>query len=187
MGSYWIRFTPSNPEAYTLGTVKYVLDTHFVTEKYVLAIEKAASTHFHIALWTTDKYKSNDALKYQLKKYLEGQVYISGKEIQDKIRVIAYCFKDGQYVTKNIDVMTFLQAASISKPKLKYDDLLQTAEKEYSGDDKNFVRNLLDAHIKTNKKIYLQHIKAQLLLTKLKKDQYGTYKEYLVDKIVDLM
>lgn len=183
--SYFIRFTPTDPTVYSLDIVRYVIDTFFMPEKYVIGREKASSEHYHIALWNMDY--TPEALRYQLKNRLKGQIYISGKEIEDKIKSIAYCFKDGDYIDHGLSIMEFLQATSISKPKIKYDDLLAQAEELYDGDDKKFTRNLLEAHIKTNKKIYLPHIKAQVLLTKLKKDRYGTYKEYLVEKIIDYL
>lgn len=188
MGSYWIRFTPSTSDAqnvYTLGSIKYVLDTHFHPERYIIAHEVASSVHFHIALWSSVSYRSNEALKYQLKKYLIGQVYISGKEIQEKLKVIAYCLKDGHYLQHNVSVTDFLQAASISKPKIKYDDLIAKIEADYQGDDKKLARDIFDAYVKTNKKVYLPHIRAQMLLIKLKSEKYGTFKEYLVDKILN--
>lgn len=181
--SYFIRFTPTTQNIYDLGMLKFVLDD-FEPTKYVIGKEQASSEHFHIAVWGIKV--TPEVLRYQLKKRLEGQIYISGKEIVEKIKAIAYCLKDGNYTTKGLEINEFLQASSISKRKVKFDDLLKQAEEDYNGDDKRFVRKLIEAHVATNKKVYLQHIKAQLLLTKLKKEQYGTYKEYLVEKIIDL-
>lgn len=182
--SYFLRFTPLKPEDYNLKTVSVVFRM-FDPTKLVVAREKASHEHYHIAIWGITRTSQN--LRAYLKNVLEGQIYISGKEIEDQLRAIAYCLKDGDYYAQGLSIIEFLQASAISKRKIKYDDLLQEAEKEYDGDDKKFVRKLLEAHVKTNKKVYLPHIKAQLLLTKLKKEQYGTYREYLVEKIIDNM
>lgn len=183
MTSFFLRYTPHETDA-DLDIIRQVLDQLEPT-KYVVAREKATHEHYHIAIWGVKR--TPESLRAFLKLKLIGKWYISGKEIEDKVKAIAYCIKDGDYTYHNLDVNEYLQANSISKKKVKYDDLLATAEKDYSGDDKKFVRSLLEAHVATNKKVYLPHIKAQLLLTKLKYDKYGTYKEYLVDKIVDLM
>lgn len=183
--SYFIRFTPSTPTAYSLGALKYVFEYHFEKTSYLIAEEKAAHTHYHIALWGIKL--TPETLRYQLKQRLEGQIYISGKEIEDKVKAIAYCIKDGNYISFNLDALALIQATGISKRKLKFDDLLLQAETDYQGDDKKFLKQLIEAHVKTNKKVYMQHIKAQLLLTKLKKDTYGTYTQYLIEKIIDNM
>lgn len=181
MTSFFLRYTPHQTD-HSLLSIQSVINQLEPT-KFVVAREKATHEHYHIALWGVKR--SPESLRAFLKLKLIGKWYISGKEIEDKVKAIAYCIKDGDYIYNNLDVNEFLQANSISKRKVKYDDLLATAEKDYSGDDKKFVAALIDAHVRTNRKVYLPHIKAQLLLTKLKFDKYGTYKEYLVDKIMD--
>lgn len=184
VSNYFIRFTPTDPTDHSLKTITLVFK-QYDPVKLVVAKEQGTREHYHIAIWGVTRSSAN--LRAHIKTQIDGEVYISKKQIVDQLRAIAYCLKDGNYYTYGLNVIEFLQASNISKPKVKYDDLLAEAEKEYDGDDKKFVRKLLEAHVTTNKKVYLQHIKAQLLLTKLKKEKYGTYREYLVDKIIDNM
>lgn len=184
MSSYFIRFTPFDDRTNDLASVTATVDK-LEPSKFVVAREHAKREHYHIAVWGVKR--TPESLRAFLKKDLEGQIYISGKEIQDKITAIAYCFKDGDYIHQGLNVDEFLQAHAVSKRKIKFDDELSKIEEAYEGDDKKFIGDILDLHAKTNKKPYLQHIKAQLLLTKLKKDKYGTYRTYLIDKIIDNM
>lgn len=84
-----------------------------------------------------------------------------------------------------MNVGEFLQACAIRKPKIRYDDLLSAAERDYSGDDKKLIGQIIDAHVLTNRKVYLPHVKAQVVLIRLKKEKYGTYREYLIDKLMN--
>lgn len=182
MSSYFIRFTPFDDRVNDLASVTATIDK-LEPSKFVVAREQAKREHYHIAVWGVKR--SPESLRAFLKKDLEGQIYISGKEIQDKIVAIAYCFKDGDFIHQGLDVNEFLQAHSISKRKVKFDEELAKIEAAYQGDDKQFLRDILDLHARTNKKPYLQHIKAQLLLTKLKYEKSKTHREYLIEKILD--
>jgi len=178
--SYFIRITPTD---------KLELDTiykHFIKYdpvKLVVAKEQGTREHFHIAIWGVTRSSSN--LRAHIKTHIDAQVYISGKDIDNSVNAIAYCFKDGNYRHYGLDINEFLQAITTSKPKLKYDKILQDIDNQYDGDDKTYLSKVFKAHVDTNKKVYIQHIKAQLLLVKLKHDKYGTYREYLIEKIID--
>lgn len=131
--NYFIRVTPDNPSDYNLDTVFKIFKKYDPT-KLVVAVEQGTREHYHIAIWGVTRSSAN--LRANIKLYIDCQVYISGKDIQDKIKAIAYCFKDGHYRHMGLDVVEFLQAVSVSKPKLKYDKILQEIEKDYDGDDK---------------------------------------------------
>lgn len=180
--SYFIRLTPDCSADVNLDIV-FKLFKNYDPTKLVVAVEQGTREHYHIAIWGVTRSSAN--LRANIKLHLDCQVYISGKDIENSVKAIAYCFKDGNYKYMGLNIDEFLQAVSVSKPKLKYDKILQEIDRDYDGDDKKYLSKVFQAHVDTNKKVYMQHIKAQLLLTKLKHDKYGTYKTYLIEKIID--
>lgn len=182
--SIFARFTPDNPDIHSLDSIEDFIKNY--TDTYVFSYEiEASRPHYHLALF--DVSISTELFRNHLKK-LEGQVYISGKDIADKVKTIAYTIKDGLYRYCNLDVNDYLMANSIKKKKIKYDDRLKEIEQSYLRgliDDKALVTQIVEAHIQSNKKIYIQHIKAQLSLIKLKNTKNQTYREILINKILE--
>lgn len=179
MSSYFIRLTPE--QSTTLREVSSIFEE--IANKFVVSCEQDPREHYHIAVWGVNR--SSDNLRAYIKAHIPCQVYISGKEITNKLNTIAYTIKDGNYVFKNLNVDELLLSVSMSKPKIKFETELEKIDKAYDGDDKKYLAQVFDLHVRTNKKVYMQHIKSQLLLTKLKYDKYGTYKNYLIEKIID--
>jgi len=183
MNSFFCRLTPMPEYAatYTLSIIGAGLN--LLSDKYFVCYETEASRpHYHFLIYTD---LSSETLRARLKRMFFAQIYISGKEIEDQVRAIAYCMKDGTWTQSGIDINTILIAKSVSKKKLKYDDLMEELLKSYDGDDRKLIGGIIDAHVLTNKKIYIQHIRAHALLIKLRSDKYGTHKEYLINKIID--
>lgn len=96
----------------------------FPNQPHVVCIEtgeQAHHTHFHIYLEldTQEEYTDafRNALRRNLSKLFCGYIRISGKQVEDKIRNIAYILKDGYYKTYKIDWLTFLEAKKTSHPK----------------------------------------------------------------------
>lgn len=179
MSNYFIRLTPDEP-----SNLKFVSSIfHDLANKYVVSCEQDPREHYHIAVWGVNR--SSDNLRAYIKTKIKCQLYISGKEIINKLNTIAYTIKDGNYTYHNLNVDELLLSVSMAKPKIKFDAELEKIDKAYDGDDKKYLAQVFDLHVRTNKKVYMQHIKAQLLLTKLKYDKYGTYRDYLIEKIID--
>lgn len=181
------RLTPEDEfqATYNLALISAVFD--IFSDKYFIAYEVEASRpHYHFLVHTE---LSAEALRYRLHKELYCQVYISGKEVRDRVRSIAYCMKEGTWIQKGMDINDILLASATSFKKNKFDDILKDIIKEYQDevikDDKWLVGKLVDANIKCNRKIYPQHIKSLALLLKLKSAPDNRTREHLIEKIVD--
>lgn len=185
MASHFCRFTPQSPTDYTLDIVFDHLKE--LCTAFIVSYETDANRpHFHFALWNTQY--STETLRARLKRVLHGQLYISGKDIENKINAIAYIIKDGLFRSFNVDAVAYLSACQVTQKKVKYDDLVKEIEIEYNKsliNDRQLIGKLLDSAVKCNRKIYLNHIKAQALLIKLKKETNKDKREFLIDKIID--
>lgn len=185
MRDYFGRFTPAQPDLCSLDLLSNFIKKY--TLKYVVSYEVASRPHYHFCVFNMEI--SSELLRDHFKrKFIDGQVYLSQKDIQNKISCIAYTFKDGCYTCSGITVDEFLLSHAIAKPKLKYDDIVLKLEEDYLKDridEKKLVEGIMDGHIKTNKKVYVQHIKSHLALIKLKKVTNSKYKEILINKILD--
>lgn len=179
------RFTPDDTAKFTLDSVfSYFSD---YTDKLVVSYETDAKRpHYHFVLFGIEV--TTETLRARIKRDFSGQVYLSGKDVQDKVKTIAYTIKDGFYKHNGLDINTFLMASVISKPKVKFDSLIKEVQERYITGimtDRELVSHLLDIHIRTDRKIYLHHIKAQALLIKLKKESNKDKRELLIERILD--
>lgn len=158
MRGYFIRITPDDANM-TLLDMKDFLDLTLECQRYVVSREEATRVHFHILLYVPF---SAERLRYRIKSSIEGQVYISGKDIQDKVRCIAYTIKDGQYKMKDIDIFEFMKAKQVSHRKVKFDDAVKIITQNYSRsrNDEALVDELIQVHIDYGRKLYRQHLKA---------------------------
>lgn len=172
--SYFIRITPYKTLSYE--DIEKILENLDITRWFV-CYEEASRGHYHLCIWSL---RSVENLRYRLKQEIEGQIYISGKEIEDKIKAIAYCMKDGNYRHKNIDILSIMSAKAVSKKKVTFVDELSNISTE--GTPRHILTRIIDLHIKYNRKIYRQHIRALLDLLMCKKD--STYKEELIKNIL---
>lgn len=176
--SYFIRITPDQQEA-GLDQLDTILETIGIT-KYFICEETATRLHFHACIYTD---RSAESLRYQLKRYIEGEVYISGKDIQDQVKAVAYCMKDGKWRQKNMEVQTILMAKSITRPKAKpFDKQIGDLIDEVSLSDESFIKKVIDVHCQFNRKIYPQHIAALTRTRTAKIDE--DYKQRLADRIL---
>lgn len=167
MRGYFIRLTPD--DEISLDDIVRLIEGALLPESYVISREEASRIHFHILVYTDF---SPERLRYRIKALLATQVYISGKDIVDKVRTIAYTIKDGNYRTKGIDPFEWLEAKRISHKKEKFEDALKVIEGNYgrTGNADALVRELITLHLDFNKKIYKQHLKAHFETIKIKKD-----------------
>ena len=174
---YFVRITPNDN-----ATFDDIIDMmiHMEIEKYFICYEEAARPHYHLCLWTK---RSPENLRYQLKERVNGQVYISGKEIQDKVKAIAYCMKDGNYIEKNIDINTFLLAKTITHKKVKFEEELKQIIDNKDLSIRTLVKQIVELHIKYNRKIYRQHIKAMIELIRVKR--CPDYKDKLIEYFLE--
>lgn len=177
MNSYFVRITPRDPISYE--DIETVLSTLHI-EQWFICYEEASRPHYHLCLFSE---RGVENLRYRLKKEINGQVYISGKQIEDKVKAIAYCMKDGNYRHKNIDVNTFLMANSITHKKEKFEDELKKFIDDTEHSIRHIVEGIIDLHIKYNRKIYRQHIKALVELIKAKR--CPNYRQQLINYFLD--
>lgn len=173
--SYFLRCTPRKE---TSLEVFKSLVTRF-TSSYIIAREEASSVHFHIAMFKVQI--TPERLRYHCKNSIEGQWYISGKEVQDQIKAVAYCMKDDNYISNGIDVTTILMAKQIAKPKVKFDEEMRKIS-EMDEDIEVIIDKIIDLYIRCERKIYIQHIRAQVELIKAKKS--AIYRTILRNKII---
>lgn len=176
INEYFVRITPTGVLSYEDITTSL---SSIGIDKWFIAYEEASRPHYHLCLWTE---RSVENLRYQIKKHINGQVYISGKQIQDRVKAIAYCMKDGNYRQNNVNMLEVIMAKQISTPKIKFDDeLKKIVDSDLSTRD--IVSSLIDLHIKCNRKIYRQHIKALMDLIRARKDR--TFREDLINYFLD--
>lgn len=177
MSSLFGRLTPY--ETLTMDDI-IAFFTNLDIDKYVLCHEEASRPHFHFCVWTS---RSSENMRYQLKQHFNAQVYISGKDIQDKIKAIAYCFKDGNYITKGIDILTIMSAQSASFKKVTFDDELKQIQDDSTLTIEQIATKIIDLYVKYNRKIYRQHIRALIELIKVKRS--STYRANLIKNILE--
>lgn len=174
---YFLRITP-------YGSLSYeeIIDalTSIGIQKYFICYEEASRPHYHLCLFSP---RGVENLRWNLKQRISGEVYLSAKEIEDKVRAIAYCMKDGNYIEKNIDINTWLLAKQVSFKKEDFDSDLKKLINNNEDSIKTLARALVELHIKYNKKIYRHHLKATMELIRAKRcDQY---RDLLVNYILD--
>lgn len=175
---YFIRLTPRLGKG--LDQLAHVLNTIGIN-KYFICEEMATRLHYHACIYTT---RSAESLRYQLKRYIQGEIYISGRDIEDQVKAIAYCMKDGVWKQNNMDVNTLLMAKTITRKKEKpydaqFNELIEEAT-NYS--ERTLVSKIVDLNIKFNRKIYPQHISAQVRLAMAKAKP--NYRDILVEQIL---
>lgn len=180
--SFFGRFTPLPSANYTLDDMEDIISDY--TDQYVISYEqKPRNNHFHFVMLECVRGMEN--LRYRLKSVLDGQLYLSGKGVEDKVKAIAYTIKDGNYKSHGIDVFTWMVALRTTRPKESFDEDLKKLIEEYTPiqhTERWLVSRLVDIHIKFNRKIYSQHLKALKDHVILKKDP--CYKEKYIDKIL---
>lgn len=175
--SYFIRITPR--EQMSMDDVINVIEAAGSDKWFVCYEEGKKRGHFHVCMWCV---RGPENLRYHLKAKINGQVYISGKEIEKQVNAVAYCMKDGQWKEKNIDILTLMSATAMTKPKVNFDSEL----KELTESDQSIEKiasRLVDLYIKYNRKIYRQHLKSHMDLIRAKR--CGIYRDNLVKYILD--
>lgn len=177
---YFVRLTPAdNSERRTMEEICTALELIGIN-KYFICEETATRLHYHLCIYTT---KSAESLRYQIKRYVQGQIYISQKDIQDQVKAVAYCMKDGLWKQRYMDVNVLLQAQAVShKKEAKFEKALnEIIDTDQS--TRSLVRALVELHVKHNRRIYPQHIEAiaRLSIVKHKPD----YVSRLIDRITE--
>lgn len=174
----FIRITPHSPTSFD-----DMRDTlrHLSIETYCVSFEQASRDHYHAYVRTT---RSPENLRYNLKRFLNAQIYISGKQVIDKVRTIAYTIKDGSFIHNNIDINTMLMAQAVSHPKITFDDRIAEIR---STDPHYITTKVVDAYIEFDRKPYRQHIEALVGYILLKQDpSYRTrYIRSIADNFID--
>lgn len=172
--SYFLRITPSSTLSYE--DIITVL-TNLSIDKWFICFEEASRPHYHLCIWCV---RSVENLRYRLKAEINGQIYISGKQIEDKLKAIAYCMKDGNYRHQNVNILDIMSAKAISHKKVTFDEELKSLDT--SGTKREIVGAIIDLHVKYNRKMYKQHIRALFDLIMAKKDV--SYREILIKDIL---
>lgn len=176
--SYFCRITPR--ETISFEDIEAFLDRIRISQ-WVVCFEqgtKNQSEHYHLCLFSE---RGPENMRFHFKATFNAQVYISGKDIDDKIRAVAYCFKDGNYRQKNLDYNTFLMAHNVTHKKLKFEDEIR--DLDLTKTDRQILETIVDLHAKYNRKIYRPHIRALFDLIRLKK-QGNSYRDILVKDIL---
>lgn len=170
---YFLRITPDNQEL-TLKDIEQLIKSF--NGRYIISVEEATKRHYHIVLYAKI---TAETLRARIKKNLLCQVYISGKEIQDKVKAIAYTIKDGNYVFNGLDAFDLMKAKQVSHQKLSFDKEIDKIEYY---DDRSLVEDVLALYQKYNRKVDKRHLLNLLRTIKLK--QSGEYKEQFIKNIL---
>lgn len=174
--SYFIRITPYETLSYE-DIIQTLSDIS--CDKYFICYEEATRPHYHLCIWCV---RSVENLRYRLKDAINGQIYISGKQIEDKLKAIAYCMKDGNYRHNNVNILDIMSAKSISKKKDCFNDEVKKIDQSLSG--RQLLNAIIDIYIKYDRKIYKQHIKSMYDLIMIKKDK--SYRDKIIDEILGI-
>lgn len=178
MPELFIRLTPYGPSE--LCRVDEIVRNLNPTS-YCLSQEEATRRHYH--LYFNGDY-TIERIRYRLKSQIDAQVYISGKDVQDKIRTIAYTIKDGNYTHHNLDVNTFLMAQQVTFKKKTFDDSVKELKQIQWSSIEELVDAVIDIYIEFNKKIYEQHLSA--LVKTIYISQSNKFREHIKGKILSL-
>jgi len=174
MNEYFIRITPYDTS--DLSDIRTVFED-IGLDTYVLSRESASRVHYHSYIRTRF---TAERLRYQLKSRIGGQIYISGKSVEDKIRAIAYTIKDGDYVYGNIDVNELLMAIQQSKPKVTFDDTINAITSDTVD---SVTKGVVRAYKEFKRKPHLGHMEALVRYILLKNS--SSYEQILINKIID--
>lgn len=184
---HFVVLTPIVASDHTLDSISsYLKDLQNI--KFVISRETHPHLHYHAYLETP---RIQQDLRYHFKEVLKLRPRFSSTEIRDRVRAIAYTIKEGNYRVNEIDAFELIKACQISHKKesmLGYDKdvgLIMNDPGTKEKSDKELIRELLKLHVKYNRKIYPQHITAQLRTFRCKYNQ--EYEDYLVNKIIDDM
>lgn len=158
MNGLFLRITPV--DSMTLEDIKNIIEP--LCKSYLISIEEASRVHFHIVMYTD---RSVEDIRYQIKKKQGLQVYISGKQIEDKVKTIAYTIKDGNYIFKDIDAFALMRATQVTYKKLTFDKEIEAIK---YWDDSSLFDDVLNLYQKYNKKIDKRHFINLLRTIKLK-------------------
>lgn len=175
--SYFLRITPKEPLSFE--DVEEMLSQLHI-DQYFICYEEASRPHYHLCLFSE---RGVENLRYRIKSHINGQVYLSGRQIEDKVRAVAYCMKDGKWRQKNMDVHTMLMATATTHKKEKFEDDLKVLIEDKESSIRDIIKRLIDLHIKYNRKIYRQHIKALVELIRAKR--CPDYRQKLIDYFLD--
>lgn len=176
--SYFVRITPRHEGS--LQQLETIVSP--LASKYVISQETTPRLHFHLCLWAN---KSIENLRYHLKSHIDGQIYISGKDIDNKIQAIAYTIKDGNYVHRGLDVAEFLLANQVAKPKANFEQLIKDLTNKYEPrtmSDQSLIKSIIQIYIDCHRKPYKQHIRALFDTIKLSKD--SAYIDRITEQIL---
>lgn len=170
MRGYFIRITPDDASNTTLLDIKELFDLHLESTQYVISMEIASRLHFHALLYSS---YSPERLRYRIKSVLDCQLYISGKDIQDKVSCIAYTIKDGSYVHRGIDVWTWMQAKQKTHKKVSFEDAVKVISQNYavSKDDDKLLDEIRQVYIDYNRRMYKHHIRGLYDTIKIANDR----------------
>lgn len=173
----FLRFTPYDTvsfEEIENLLQKLKIDTYVVSYEY----EGVSRPHYHLYVETS---YTNERLRYQCKKHINAEVYISQEDVRDKIRAIAYTIKDGNYRLKNIDINTFLMAKQVTHKKETFQSDIDKLKSSGENNKMIVCRAVKDLYIKHNKKMYMQHMEALCRTILATNDK--TYAEDVVNQL----
>lgn len=175
--SYFLRITPY--EQLSFEDIIEVVETLGI-KKYFICYEEASRPHYHLCLFSE---RGVENLRYQIKKRINGQIYLSGRQIDNKLRAIAYCMKDGVWREKGINILDIMAAKALSKPKENFDDDIAKLVAEPELSIEQITSRIVDTYVKYNRKVYRHHIRALVELIRIKR--CPEYRKNLIRNIID--
>lgn len=179
MKGLFIRITPDDES--TLDDMKAIIEEATMPDSYVLSREVASSVHYHLLVYTPF---SSERVRYRIKGSISCQIYISGKDIQDKVKAIAYTIKDGHYVHKGLNIQEWMMAKQKTHKKITFEDAISTIETNYARlrNDEALVQEIIQVHIDFKKKMYRNHLKGWYDTIRIGVDD--TYRNRVVKEIL---
>lgn len=155
----------------------------------VVCREIATNEHYHMYIrvdgipWS-DKTRMD--LKRRLREFLAGEIRISKRKVEDRIKAIAYTIKDGNYYCHGIDWFEFTKAKEISHPKDKsYNVLIKDFYSNVEGKtEMTLIDEVIDIFDKCNIPICTDRIAKIVRLSIIKKKD-ASFRNRLKDMIFD--
>lgn len=166
---YYIVLNPID-DSHNLEAFKTILDNYKDVQAYCISFEISDDDvqHYHLYIKTELTAKT---LRQRFLRTFKCRSRFSSKEIQDRIRAIAYTIKDGNYFQKNLNVHEFLMAVQVSHPKKpKFEVALRSIDEEYIAGNIDFEKYLvrvLTLYKDYRRKLYRQHIIAHATTVRL--------------------
>lgn len=182
---YFVVLSPNTNSNHSLQHYKTLLDNYKDVQSYCLSFEVSDDGHQHYHLYIKATAKQ-ETLRNRFARNFNATARFSSKDIQSRVRTIAYTIKDGNYVQKNLNVADFLMACQVTHPKpKKFEVQMRDNDEEYIAGNiskEDYIDNILKIYVNCRRKTYIQHITSHAITVHM--EASSDYRKQVRDKIL---